>query len=51
MDGKRMVDFCVFLSFSTVYQSYQDIQRVNLGLPILNITRIAVAVRLKTFNI
>ena len=24
-DGKKMVDFCLFLSFSTVYQSFQDI--------------------------
>ena len=50
MDGKRMIDFCEFLSFLTVYQSYQDIYRVNLGLAIWNITRIAVAGPLKTPN-
>ena len=50
MDGKRMVDFCEFSSFSTVYQSFQDIQRLNLGLPMWNITRVAVAGPLKTSN-
>ena len=25
MDGKRMVDFCEFSSFSIVFQSFQDI--------------------------
>ena len=50
MDGKKMVNFCEFSSFSTVYQSFQDMQRVNLGLPMWNITRIAVAGPLKTSN-
>ena len=50
MDRKRMVDFCEFSSLSTVYQSFQDTQRVNLGLPMWNITRIAVAGTLETYN-
>ena len=50
MDGKRMVNFWEFSSFSTVYQSFQDIQRVNSGLPMWNITRVAVAGPLKTSN-
>ena len=50
MDGKGMVDFCEFSSFSTVYQSFQDKQILNLGLPMWNITRVAVAGPLKTSN-
>ena len=50
MDDGWMVDFCEFSSFSTVYQSFQDIKRLNFGLPMWNITRVAVAGPLKTSN-
>ena len=47
MDGKRMIDFCEFLSFLTVYQSYKELIWVLL---IWNITRIVVAGPLKASN-
>ena len=49
MNRKRMVVFASFRPFQQ-YISLQDIWRVNFGLPMWFVTRIAVAGPLKTSN-